>query len=71
MSSTPLPIHVQDRIELSIIRQVGEDGQTGERDRRSTWEQSSCPLSWHSVAVDRESAEASGRYQLGRHYREG
>ena len=70
MSSKPLPIHVQDRIEVSIIRRFGEGGQTVETDRHPTWQQSSCSLSWHSVAADRESAKASGRYLQDLHYRE-
>ena len=70
MSSKPLPIHVQDSIEVSIIRRFGEGGQTVEMDRRLTWQQSSCSLSWHSVAVDQESAKASGRYLQVLHYRE-
>ena len=70
MSSKPLPIHVQDRIEVSIIRRFGEGGQTVETDRYSTLQQSSCSLSLQLVAADRESAEASGQYLQGLHYRE-
>ena len=70
MSSKPLPIHVQDRIEVSIIRRFGEGGQTVETDRHSTLQQSSCSLSLHSVEADRESAEASGQYLQDLHYRE-